>query len=57
MQTNIKSYIQLSFIFFFFDLVGKGPGVLNTVLKEKHKLFKALVHCVADDSQIQEIFN
>jgi hypothetical protein len=25
-------------------LMGKGPGVLNTVLKKKHQLFKALAN-------------
>jgi hypothetical protein len=24
--------------------MGKGPGVLNTVLKKKHQLFKALAN-------------
>ena len=32
--------------------MGKGPGVLNTVLKKKHQLFKAL----ANMFEAKEIF-
>lgn len=41
---NSKICLQFSLIFLFFCLMGKGPGVLNTVLKKKHQLFKALAN-------------
>jgi hypothetical protein len=28
-------------IFFFFGLIGKGPGVLNTVLKKKKEIVQS----------------
>jgi hypothetical protein len=35
-NVNIKRCeVQFSLIFLFFGLMGKGPGVLNTVLKRK----------------------
>jgi hypothetical protein len=41
---NSTTCLQFILIFLFFCLMGKGPGVLNTVLKQKHQLFNPLAN-------------